>query len=86
MPYYSYQSRENRAKKIVLKAAPNMDVEDIKKDLTGKGIKVNNCIKMKSKNPYSFSYLITGPGGGVAILIQKNINHEQITCEGLNTL
>lgn len=59
VPCHSYALRSERTKKIVLKAAPNMNVQEIKEELTERGIQIKNCTKLKSKNPYSFSYLVT---------------------------
>lgn len=85
MPFHSYQARENRTKKVVLKAAPNMDPEEIKKDLSDKGIQVTNCIKMKSKNPYSFSYLVTTPREENISSVKKieNVGHCKVKWETL---
>lgn len=59
VPHHTYATRNERTKKIVLKAAPNMDVQEIRDELAQKGLLIKNCTKLKSKNPYSFSYLIT---------------------------
>lgn len=61
MECYTFSLKSEREKKIVLKAAPNMDPSDIKKSLIENNIQVNNCISLKSKKSNSFSYLITMP-------------------------
>lgn len=42
VPFHSYQTKESKTKSY--KAVPNMDVDDIKRDLTEKGVQVKNCI------------------------------------------
>lgn len=60
--FHTFAAREDRTKKIVLKAAPGMDVEDIKSELQEREVQIKNCIKLKGKNEEaSYSYLITTP-------------------------
>lgn len=57
--FHTFTSPENRTKQVVLKAAPNMNTNDIKQELLRKGIKVQKCTKLKSKNQYYSFYLIS---------------------------
>lgn len=57
--FYTYRSREEKQKKIVLKAAPNMKTDDIKECLNRNGANIVDCIPMKGKGANGYSYLIT---------------------------
>lgn len=78
LQFHSFKPMEERAKKVVLKGAPNMDQEEIKKELEEKGVKVQKCTKLKGKGDISFSYLIS-------ISKEKNIgsikNQQHQVCE-----
>lgn len=43
----------------MLKAAPEMNINEIKEQLQGKKIEVKEFIKLRGKNSTSYSYLIT---------------------------
>nr|CAH7739631.1 unnamed protein product [Callosobruchus chinensis] len=61
-PYHSFTNENDKFKKIVMKAAPNMNIGDMKEDLSKKNINVKECISLKSKTSnQSRSYLITVP-------------------------
>lgn len=57
--YHTFTLYDDKAKKVVVKAAPNMDINEIKDELIEQGIRVRNCTKLNGKNPNSFSYLVT---------------------------
>lgn len=59
--FYTQTKNEDKTKKIVLKAAPGMDIEDIKDDLEELGHKVIEVISLKSRQNQSRSYLISFP-------------------------
>lgn len=52
IPFYSYSSKSERTKKIVLKACPNMDTAKIKEELDQKGIL--RLQKAKKQKPVLF--------------------------------
>lgn len=58
--FYSYTAKhQKKTKKIALKVFPNIDTTEMKEELLQKGINVKQCTKLKSKNKFSFSYLVT---------------------------
>lgn len=58
--FHSFTPNEEKLKKIVLKGAPQMNIDEIKEDLIKKGTTVENIIPLKTKrNQESFSYLVT---------------------------
>lgn len=58
--FHTYTPAEEKPKKIVLKGAPEMDVEEIKEDLRKRGSPVQEIIKLKTRRAQeSFSYLVT---------------------------
>lgn len=60
--FYSYMSNDIKLKKIVLKAAPNMEANDIISDMKEKNFAVTECIPLKNKNNSEpFSYLLSLP-------------------------
>lgn len=60
--YITYPHRDERVKKLVLKAAPRMKPEDIVNELDEiYNIQVLSVVPLKGKNPINFSYLITFP-------------------------
>nr|CAI5820510.1 unnamed protein product [Callosobruchus analis] len=42
-PHHTYTKEEDKVKRIVMKAAPNMDLDDIKEDLLKKNIVLTKC-------------------------------------------
>lgn len=48
--FHTYTKRWERTKKIVLKAAPGMDTEEIKEALSAQNINVKKCTPMQGKN------------------------------------
>lgn len=59
--FYTYAPTTQRTKKIVVKAAPNMNEEELVKELEEKNFKTRTYKKLKPENPNSYSYLITTP-------------------------
>lgn len=57
--YHTYTKTWHKTKKVVIKAAPNMDVEEIKEDLLRKNVPVKSVVKLNGKNPKSYSYFVT---------------------------
>lgn len=57
--FYTHPTRDETVKRIVMKAAPNMDVNDIKEELMDQNYDIRDvkCLRGKQQNPYS--YLIT---------------------------
>lgn len=57
--YFTYTRKNDKLKKLVLKASPNMNVDYIKNKLIEQDVNVINCFNLKSyKNNNSYSYLI----------------------------
>lgn len=60
--YYTFTLKNNKIKKLVLKAAPNMNVNSIQEKLIANNINVLSCVNLKStKNRNSYSYLVSFP-------------------------
>lgn len=61
--FYTFTPKDEREKKIVLKAAPDLDMNSIKSSLQAKNIEVTNLIQMKSRKTgeLSPSYLVYTP-------------------------
>lgn len=58
--FHTFTPEEEKTKKIVMKAGPNMNIQTLKEDLKAKGQDVNDIIKLKThRNDISFSYLVT---------------------------
>lgn len=72
IPFHTYTKRNERTKKLVMKAAPDMDPSEIKEDLERKNIPVKSVTKLNSKSRNSYSYLVTTDKGANL----KNIKNE----------
>lgn len=59
--YFSLTKQENKTKKLVLKAPPSWDSNQIKDHLEHEGNTIKEVIPLKGKNQFSRSYLITVP-------------------------
>lgn len=58
--FHTFGYRDEKTKKLILKAAPNMRPNDIKVDLElNDGISVENVHPLTGKNPINFSYLVS---------------------------
>lgn len=58
--FHTYTPNEEKTKKIVMKGAPEMDINEIKQNLQNQGTDVKEIIKLKTKREQeSFSYLVT---------------------------
>lgn len=57
--FFTYRNRQEREKKVVLKGAPNMDINIIKMQLNAEGANVIECKPMKGRSTNTSSYLIT---------------------------
>lgn len=57
--HYTYTTKDEKQKKLVMKAAPDMDTEEVKKQIEANNIKVNECKQLLNKaGQPSQSYLI----------------------------
>lgn len=73
--FHSFMNPETKSKKIVLKAAPNMNANDIIDYIKEQNIAVSDCIPMRNKsNNDPFSYLISVPSN-VQINDVRKINN-----------
>lgn len=60
LDFHTFTPNEEKTKKIVLKGAPEMDLDEVKNNLKQQGTNIETIIKMKTKrNEESFSYLVT---------------------------
>lgn len=60
--YFTLTKPENKVKKIVLKAPPSWESDQIKESLLNEGKKINEIIPLRSKKGNSHSFLVTLPG------------------------
>nr|CAI5817893.1 unnamed protein product [Callosobruchus analis]CAI5846541.1 unnamed protein product [Callosobruchus analis] len=58
-PNHTYTKEEDKVKRIVMKAVPNMDLDDIKEDLLKKNIVLTNCTPLVGRGNNSYSYLLS---------------------------
>nr|CAI5865070.1 unnamed protein product [Callosobruchus analis] len=68
-PHHTYTKEEDKVKRIVMKAAPNMDLDDIKVDLLKKNIMLTNCTPLVGRGNNSYSYLLS---------LQRNVNIQNV--------
>lgn len=60
LEFHTFTPNETKTKKIVLKGAPEMDLEEVKDNLKKQGTDIENIIKLKTRRQEeSFSYLVT---------------------------
>lgn len=58
--FHTFTPNEEKCKKIVLKGAPEMDIDEVKENLIKQGSAVDSIIKLKTRRQQeSFSYLVT---------------------------
>lgn len=75
--------REDKVKRSVLKAAPNMDVKEIKRELAAGGHTPADVFPLKDKKSYAYSYLINFPLANNIGEVRKIsfINYVKVTWE-----
>lgn len=59
--FSTYIKTEDRLKKIVMKAAPNMDLNDIITELDEHNIKTSECVPWRGRFPNTRSFLLMIP-------------------------
>lgn len=59
--FYTQTKHEDKVKKIVLKAAPGMDEDDVKEELESMNYRIKEVVKLKSRQHETRSYLISVP-------------------------
>lgn len=57
--FYSHPRREEKLKKIVLKAAPNMETNEILETIKENNLNAKACVPMKGRSSRPFSYLVS---------------------------
>lgn len=78
--YFTYTMKQDKVKKLVLKASPNMDTEVIIENLKNKDINALSCINLKSaKNNNSYSYLVTFANEVEINVVKKSNLWEEFT-------
>lgn len=59
--FFTYLKPEEKTRKIVMKGAPNMDINDIKDCMKANNVEVRNCVPLKGKSEHPYSYLLSLP-------------------------
>lgn len=59
--FHTYLRAENRYKKSVLKAAPNMELKDIKTGVSEYNVDIKEIVPLRRRSDALFSWLITLP-------------------------
>lgn len=83
MHYHTFTKDSEKTKKIVLKAAPGLDPQELTDTLTENNIQTQNITPLKGRNTNSFSYLITLPKNTIINNVRKidNLNNLKVTWE-----
>lgn len=83
-PFYTYNKREEKIKKMVFKGPPNLEIEYILDELRAAELEPIDCIQMKTmSNKPSHSYLVTVPGHIAVKKLRelRSIDHAMIKWE-----